>query len=88
VSLLATSKAWELNPHNCYVALFSKQARRTVSGYLPIQASGIRGQTSGNPWNLNPETRHLSSGLGGARTLLSGFIVHLYVRELGTRSGA
>ena len=28
-------KAWELNPHNYDVALFSKQARRTVSGYLP-----------------------------------------------------
>lgn len=30
-------KAWELNPHNFNVALFSKQARRTVSGYLPIE---------------------------------------------------
>lgn len=28
-------KARELNPHNCNVALFSKQARQTVSGYLP-----------------------------------------------------
>lgn len=28
-------KAWELNPHNFYVALFSKQARQTLSGYLP-----------------------------------------------------
>ena len=30
-------KAWELNPHNFYIALFSKQARRTISGYLPIE---------------------------------------------------
>ena len=28
-------KARELNPHNFYVALFSKQARQTISGYLP-----------------------------------------------------
>ena len=32
-------KARELNPHNFYVALFSKQARRTVSGYLPYRGS-------------------------------------------------
>ena len=28
-------KARELNPHNFYVALFSKQAQQAVSGYLP-----------------------------------------------------
>ena len=32
-------KARESNPHNYYVALFSKQARRTVSGYLPYRGS-------------------------------------------------
>ena len=36
-------KAWELNPHNFYVALFSKQARLTVSGYLPNQDSANYG---------------------------------------------
>ena len=37
-------KAWDLNPHDCHVALFSKQARLTVFGYLPltrVDSSGI-----------------------------------------------
>ena len=49
-------KAWELNPHNCSVALFSKQARQTVSGYLPNQASGVRLQTSGPFKHLMPDS--------------------------------
>jgi len=28
-------KAWDLNPHGCDTALFSKPARRTVFGYFP-----------------------------------------------------
>ena len=50
-------KAWELNPHNYYVALFSKQARRTVSGYLPYVSSGvteIRTRVLAMPWRCLP----------------------------------
>jgi len=35
-------KARALNPHDCFVALFSKQARQTVSGYLPNCRRSLR----------------------------------------------
>ena len=50
-------KARESNPHNFYVALFSKQARRTVSGYLPYVSSGvteIRTRVLAMPWRCLP----------------------------------
>lgn len=50
-------KARESNPYNFYVALFSKQARQTISGYLPYVSSGvteIRTRVLAMPWRCLP----------------------------------
>ncbi len=55
-------KARELNPHDCFVALFSKQARQTVSGYLPSFEWSHRDSNSGfrhamamsSRWTMTP----------------------------------